>query len=305
METDFLASLPLPLQQSPHYARALDLLGVPVRSLVIRKSGAPIGWCQTQSRRLRMLGEVRMITRGPVWQSAPSGSALDWLGDWRRENPAGPLILNAEDTPPDALREHGFWPLMTGATMAMLALSSPHDMRSRLAQKWRNRLVRAEDSPLTFQSHDFDGDPAHWLLAAEALQQSRRGYSGLPPAFTTAYARANPGCARLFTAFLKGTLAAAVLILRHGRLATYHIGHTLPEGRRHNAHNLLMWQAMTWLATNGHDMLDLGTLNTQDAPGLARFKLGTGAAAKPLRGTWLHLPGLAPFARRLPQRLAA
>jgi hypothetical protein len=37
--------------------------------------------------------------------------------------------------------------------------------------------------------------------------------------------------------------------------------------------------------------LDLGTLDTQNAPGLARFKLGSGATAQLLGGTWARLPG--------------
>ncbi|SMC42921.1 lipid II:glycine glycyltransferase FemX [Primorskyibacter flagellatus] len=305
METDFPASLALPLQQSLHYARALDLLGLRAESLAIRKDGAPIGWCLTQTRRLPLLGDVRMVTRGPVWKNAHADAALDWLVRWRRDNRAGPLLLNADGMAFDALRNDGFWPLITGATVAMLALSTPDEMRSRLTQKWRNRLVRAENGPLSVRSQNFDGDPADWLLAADKMQQRRRGYSGLPPAFTTAFARSNPRSARVFTACQKNEPVAAVLILRHGRMATYHIGHTLPEGRKCNAHNLLMWRAMTWLAKNGHDLLDLGTVNTQDAPGIARFKLGTGANAKHLGGTWLHLPGLAPFARRLPARMAA
>jgi hypothetical protein len=51
------------------------------------------------------------------------------------------------------------------------------------------------------------------------------------------------------------------------------------------------------LARRGITRLDLGTLDTEAAPGLARFKLGSGAAARALGGTWLWWPPLARGAR--------
>jgi hypothetical protein len=38
--------------------------------------------------------------------------------------------------------------------------------------------------------------------------------------------------------------------------------------------------------------LDLGTVDTENAPGLARFKIGSGAQIRSLGGTWLRIPGL-------------
>ena len=69
-------------------------------------------------------------------------------------------------------------------------------------------------------------------------------------------------------------------------------GHTTAAGRAVSAHTLLLWQAADWLASKGHDRLDLGLINTEDAPGLARFKLGAGACARPLGGTWIWWPPL-------------
>jgi hypothetical protein len=46
------------------------------------------------------------------------------------------------------------------------------------------------------------------------------------------------------------------------------------------------------LAARGHVRLDLGTVDTEAAPGLARFKLAVGATVHPLGGSWLGLPGL-------------
>jgi len=103
---------------------------------------------------------------------------------------------------------------------------------------------------------------------------------------------ANPGQAKLFTAFDGRDPVAQMLFLRHGGGATYHIGHTTGRGRALSAHNLLLWNAMCWLAAKGHRRLDLGLISTDKAAGLARFKLATGATARALGGTWLWWPPL-------------
>ncbi|MEM7058470.1 MAG: GNAT family N-acetyltransferase, partial [Pseudomonadota bacterium] len=90
----------------------------------------------------------------------------------------------------------------------------------------------------------------------------------------------------VFTAYSEEDPIAAMLFRLHGRRATYHIGWTGPEGKRLNAHNLLMWTAMTRLPKAGVERLDLGGLNTEDVPGIARFKLGSGARPVTLHGTW-------------------
>ena len=82
---------------------------------------------------------------------------------------------------------------------------------------------------------------------------------------------------------------AAMMFLRHGSTATYHIGWSNAQGRAAHAHNLLLWRAAERLSSKGVKTLDLGTLDTVNAPGLARFKLGTGAMPHRLGGTWVTL----------------
>ena len=43
---------------------------------------------------------------------------------------------------------------------------------------------------------------------------------------------------------------------------------------------------MRKLKAAGVHVLDLGGLNTEDVPGIARFKLGAGGKVKTLCGTW-------------------
>jgi len=283
----------LPLQQSPHYARTLRALGLPVRC-----GNAPgLRWV-AQSRRLPLLGELSLISRGPVFSSP---MPPDWLALCRGGH-RGPLLLNADGLPPDRLRAEGFWPLLTPATLALLPLSTEPEMRAAMHGKWRNRLNRSAAHRLQIRRRPLT--PDHWLLHAEEKQSRRKRYRTLPPALIAAFAHANPGAALIWEARHDGQAVAAIAILRHGPTATWQIGVSHPEGRRLCAMNALLWAAMRWLASQGHTSLDLGILTSDVAPGLARFKLGTGAWPHRLGGTWLYHPGLAPLARHLPDRLS-
>ncbi len=257
---------------------------------------------QMQSRRFAGIGRVDLISRGPVVPD--DAQRRDWLAGVARWHDGRMLLLNADRYfAPEALRHAGFWPLMTPATLALLPLRPEPVMRAALRQKWRNRLNKAERAGLQVTTSELTAD--HWLLRAEMEQAKARGYKGLPPGLCVAYALANPGRAVVFEALQQGRAVAGLLLLRHGRMATWQIGHSRTDGRRCHAMNLLLWRAMCFAAARGHDMLDLGTLNTQDAAGLARFKLGTGARAVRQSGTWLYQPALAPLARYLPLKLAA
>lgn len=295
-----MESLALPLPQSLQYARTCRALDLDVRcGSATCASGEALHW-QIQSRRLPVLGRVGLLSRGPVARDPDCLS--DWLWRWTsRRN--GPLLLNADGLAPERLADAGFWPLITPATLAMLPLGAEKSMRASMKQKWRNRLNRSQSEGLRITRHPLTA--SHWLLSEEPRQARERGYKSLPVGLLATYAHVNPGDALIWEARHKATPLAAIAILRHGRMATWQMGVTLPEGRKRNAMNALLWEAMLWLSRNGHETLDLGILNSQDAPGLTHFKLGTGARPHRLGGTWLHAGALAPFARHLPRRLAA
>ncbi|MEX0366202.1 MAG: GNAT family N-acetyltransferase [Ruegeria sp.] len=280
MATMLSAASP-PLQQSPEFAAALRAIGRPPLPL-------PDG---TLALRRRICGlPVTMLAR-----SRPCPNALpDLLKEAGLQNT---LLVLSPDDPTRDLAHLGAVPVMSPATLAELDLTG--DLRANLRGKWRNRLVHAEKQNLRVTRQNMPLDPAHWLFKEATAQQRQRGYRSWPTDLTLAYARENPGQAKLFTAFAGKTPVAAMLFLCHGRAATYHIGHTTARGRHHSAHTLLMWEAMRWLARKGHHRLDLGLISTEDAPGLARFKLGTGAQARPLGGTWLWWPRLGKTLRPL------
>lgn len=201
----------------------------------------------------------------------------------RRQSDCQMLLLNAE--------RPGQFPgikIRAGAHVADLSLDgSATQLRAAMAQKWRNRLNYAAGRGLKVAQTALTADPAHWLLRKDRAQQKTKRFRGYPVAFSAAYAAANPGQARLFEVRASGEPIAAMLFLCHGAVATYHIGWTSEDGRAVSAHHLALWEAMKALKARGIQRIDLGTVDTETAPGLARFKLGSGAICRPLGGTWL------------------
>jgi hypothetical protein len=266
----------VPLLQSGGASRAL---GRP--RLVVADAGAPLG----QALILRRFG-LGAALRGPVWRpEAPQRARVAALRALRR---AGLCAVEAEDAAEAALlHAAGFRCVATPAHVAELALTPDREaMRRRLAPNWRNHLRGAERAGLAIVRRPLAGvtDP---LLVAEAAQARARRYRALPHAFACAFPKAEVHEARLHD-----TPVAAMLFLRHGAVATYHIAHTTPAGRATNAHRLLLWRAMEHFAARGVTRLDLGTIDTETSPGLAAFKLGTGATARPLGGSFLAIPWL-------------
>ncbi|OIQ44447.1 MAG: GNAT family N-acetyltransferase [Roseobacter sp. MedPE-SW] len=278
---DTSAPSPGALAQSAEFHRTLTAQG---HAPVILPE---LGNALVTQRRLAIGLPLAMINRATL--SAPS-SLLKAL----QANDLGrtPVILSPEHPSPE-LAEIGALPLVSPAWIARLDLSTDVDHRKEaLHQKWRNRLTRAQSNGLRVTRQNMPLDASHWLFAADQSQQRQRRYQSWPVHLTLAYAKENKGKAKLFQAFQGTEPVAAILILRHGRGATYHIAHATERGKSLSAHNLLIWETMAWLTAKGCTQLDLGLINTEEAPGLARFKLGTGARLSQLGGTWVLWPSL-------------
>ena len=266
----------VPVQQHPAHAAALRRIGAGVRRIDLGDGGYAHAL-------LRRLGPLRLalVPRGPVWPE-PRAPRMDDLRALRRALPARTmLIVNGDGSLPRSLR---ILPLVTPQWVAEWDLTPPPDtLRAGLHQKWRNRLHRAGTAPVHEQA--MPPDPDHWLLQHEGAAARRRGYAPWPAKLVVAHAAA--GHARLFTAGPRDAPVAAMLFLLHGARATYQIGWSGAAGRTRDAHRLLLWHAAMALRGDGVRCLDLGTIDTETAPGLARFKLGTGARARPLGPTVL------------------
>ena len=272
-----------PFQQSWTYGAVAAQLGASVNRIEVRADGETIALAQGVER--WCLRPLTLITMGPVWMGDVDAPTQAEVIRAMRAQLDGALIVTAPDADSGApCKAAGLKDVMTPATLADLALGE--ELRSRMTVKWRNRLTRAESAGLRVHrtkslSH------LEWLLRADRAQQKRRRYRALPAVFTRAWVDSAPKSVLHLTAGPPDDPIAAMLFLTHGTGATYHIGWTSAAGRAQSAHNLILAEGAARLARQGVRRLNLGLIDTETAPGLARFKLGAGA--RPIRtgGTWL------------------
>ncbi|MFN3724246.1 MAG: GNAT family N-acetyltransferase [Paracoccaceae bacterium] len=264
-------------QQSAAYGLAAQATGAQVDVACLTDGGQVLGRVQTLRR-----GPLRVALRGPVW-TAPLAARDRQIALRRLARQTVALVVQPEEN----AAAFGVIPLITGAHVALWDLTpDPADLRAALAGKWRNALGAAERRGLAI------GPAPATALAplteVEARQRASRNYHALPARFT----RSLPQDAlRLWHWRRAGRCHATMCFVRHGSWATYHMGHADLVAREAGAHRVMLWQAALALRAEGVTVLDLGTLDTEAAPGLARFKLGTGAALHRLGPTSLVLPG--------------
>lgn len=277
------------MQQDWAYGAACAALGSRVLRAEVVVSGQTRALAQLVHRRFFGCLHAVVCTRGPVWLTDDLAEQAEMLRAFRRSLPLPwlrGLFMTPDTDDPGALRAAGLDRVMTPYATAVLDLTRPlDDLRAAMHQKWRNRLSAAERAGLTIRRADNRPDAYEWLVAHEVRQQQRRRYVALPPTLPAAWQQSG-GALRVYTAQQAGVPVAAMMFLLHGRRATYHIGWSDPAGKRASAHNLILWTAMRKLVRAGVDELDLGGLNTEDAAGIARFKLGSGAGLRTLCGTW-------------------
>ena len=291
----------LPVLQSLPYARAMrSAKQQGARWGTIRIGGTEAGLLQIQEvglagRTVHLLS----LDRGPVWYDG-FGSLDHWrlflevfnaqfprrLGRRRR------FLPEIADTPAarDRLAATGFQRQsnVPGYQTIWLDLTPAIDtLRAGLKQKWRNTLNKSERQDLVVEI-DEAGDRLDWIAARYAEDKKARDYPGPDPAFLTALARsftADRKCL-ILTASRGGEPAAAVMLLLHGRSATYQVGWSSPEGRKLGAPTLLLWRSATLLRERGYRDFDLGGVNDRDAAGVKAFKAGLGGEEVRLAGQY-------------------
>ena len=264
----------MPLQQHPNFARALRRFGTHCRivpledrahALVIRRAG------------------IKFASRGPVWTKPTS--KLQQMELLRRSNLH---LINGDGLAHEVLSGAGFLRLMTAAHVAELRIcGTTEEQLLNAQQKWRNRARKASQEGFSFSTRAFDPVADAWLLEADFKQQRAKKYRALPHGILRAYWETAPQDIQLVAATIGQDTIAAMLFLRHGPVATYHIGWSSSRGRDVSAHHALLIHATQTLNVQ---RIDLGTVDTEESPGLARFKIGSGAVVRSLSGTWGRLP---------------
>lgn len=277
----------LPLQQHRRFAAALQRIGQEAAIQPVEHEGSQIGQVLT----LKRFG-LSYAPRGPIWH--PDTSPEQRAAALHALTPR--LALCEANSPADAatLRAAGYGMLVTGASVAELDITGgAQAMRARQTRKWRNHLRKAESFGLTASYGGLNTKRGKRLFVEETLQRRANRYRALPLSLAAAWAASGPAASELQCLRYKGEVVALMLYLFHRPVATYHIGWTSAQGRTTRAHRFGLMAMADRLAVRGFTQIDLGTLDSENARGLADFKIGSGAVVRPLGGSWLRLPGLA------------
>jgi lipid II:glycine glycyltransferase (peptidoglycan interpeptide bridge formation enzyme) len=255
----------------------------------IEKNGRPVGLIQVLERTRLGLFTLGEVIRGPLFHrpvmpedriAAMVQAAKRYpLGKLKRfsilpELPDGPAATGL-------MADAGFQRVMEAYETVWLDLSpSLENLRATLRSNFRNQLVNAEKQELLVSEEE---DPRPILTAYESHRERAR-YAAPEASLLAALPDEDLLC---LSARRDGALIGGVLIVIHGRAATYQVGWTSEAGRAAHANNLLLWRAVETLKSRDIRHLDLGGLEEDTAPGVAHFKRGMGGEPYRLPGTYI------------------
>ncbi|MEM9030513.1 MAG: GNAT family N-acetyltransferase [Pseudomonadota bacterium] len=160
-------------------------------------------------------------------------------------------------------------------------------LRAKLNGKWRNILSKAERSGFAVE-RDVELDTASSFLAEYDADQLRKNFKGTSQSFLLSLMK-YMGVRRevmILNAKRDDEIIAAILVLVHGRSATYQVGWTTDQGRKFGAHHRLLWEAVVTLKREVVTDFDLGGVNDEGAAGVKKFKLGLGGQMVDLVGMY-------------------
>jgi lipid II:glycine glycyltransferase (peptidoglycan interpeptide bridge formation enzyme) len=284
------------LQQAWIYGEALTSLGVSMARAMVWQDGQLVAIAQFMCKRVLGYISLASCTRGPIFH--PDLSPAERAAIYKRLRQSVPVPhLKVPLFSPDRSGEQldpveirGMSRVMTGYSTVLLDLTQAlSTLKAQFEGKWRNRLNKVLAN-VRLQVHvQASLKRCDWLLGQELAQREAKKFHGLPTDFVKAYIACAADHRQAFVvayAELGKNTVGGMLFLIHGRVASYHVGWSDEEGRRLNAHNALLWQAMAYLKDMGIEVLDLGGVNTHDLPGISRFKLGAGGQPITLAGTY-------------------
>ena len=288
-----LSTVPHAVQQSWAYGEAMVAMGGAVLRAQVKYERNTVALAQFTVRRFGGVVSTALCSLGPIWTQELNPIEKNAIFRGLRESLPLPRPRALLFTPGDWDYLRAMYKpmkrVMTGYSTVWMDLTpSLEDIRASAHQKWRNRLVKAEKSPLIVEPNGLKPAQYQWLLDHEKAQRKAKKYKATDAQLLIAFQKsAGKDSLLCLKASLEGQLVGGMMFMIHGSCATYHVGWTHEDGRRLSAHNLILWHAIEALKARGVTALDLGGVETYKAPGLARFKLGTGGEVITYPGTYL------------------
>lgn len=194
--------------------------------------------------------------------------------------------LTSDETHINALREAGFRGRKgKGWCSAFLDLRvDAAQLRKNLASNWRGHLSRAERGGLSLRVSSAPAD-VDWILGRHGASMKEKNFSGPSVTLLTSLYRAAPEDFVVFQACLADQPVGGLIAYRFGHTAEYYIGWYGPEGRKANAGNFMVWNAVLEMQRRGCRYFDLGGYSSDDKYG--HFKQQMNGTEYQLINEWM------------------
>jgi len=288
-----------PIEQSWAYGQALETAYRRKVERVIALSGDDeIGVAQLCTWLQVGPFGLTTVTRGPVMSAAAGTRELESammkeMASRYRKWEGRFLMLSPEhadrDEATSMLASIGLRRVITGYTTSWLDLRPEASaIRNGMDHGWRDGLRQGEARVKRVVIEN-GGWNLRWLVDRHESERKARKLSMPAGALVSALVDSLPRKqdALVATAIEGGEPIASVLVIRHGRAATYFASHSNAEGRKRRAHHVLLWRAIERLREDGVAWLDLGGLDGKTMSGVTRFKLGLGGSVVTLTGSYM------------------
>lgn len=288
-------------QQAWEYGAVFEHSNIQVDRFVAFDQDVPVAIGQVITRRILGFLKFRLLLKGPIWLTNVSDDQKQQiLTKLRLRFPLKYFSLFAfspDEAAPEVSEQNiydsmKFRQIISGNSTILIDLRLSEDqLWQNLYGKNRTHIRKAKKSGFNVIYGNQNHCHTDWLLEQEKKQQEQKKYQGLPVGLVKPYGQLSLRNKGVYTAFAveksEDTPLAEILFLCHGRCATYHIGWNGNRGRKCRALNLLLWEMMLRLKSEGIECLDLGGINTEKAADITRYKLGFGGDVINLQGTYM------------------
>ncbi|MBU0587313.1 MAG: GNAT family N-acetyltransferase [Gammaproteobacteria bacterium] len=285
------------LLQSWSYGEAKAVVGGwKVRRGVIFGPQGPLACVQVLQKQVGGLMTMTRINRGPLFfhdtspelRAAALLALSRTLGGWYKGHVlswAPELALNGRSLV--MLEQCGVRQFSTNSwETSLIDLHQDEiQLRTQLAGRWRNMLTIAQRQEVIVEC--LNDETSFEVLLMHCLDMLRGKQVNFPADLYRELRRQlilaqTPGM--LLAIRAGGEIISAIWVVRHGNTATYLLGWSGTQGRRWNAHYLLLWDAMLRLKRLGVNGFDTGGIDDENTSGIAAFKLGLGGVRCSLVG---------------------
>lgn len=256
---------------------------------VIEKDGKIIGVLCVQEIKLGPIHIVN-LKRGPLWFEQPTAeSFIEFAKAFRNEFPKTMLQrlrwmpeyqmpLDKENTTLEQIQKIGFKLRQENFITEWVDLSlSVDELRKKLDQKWRNGLNKAErlnlDVKLQLQLQSRDQKLFFDLYKRHTQNKKYKGPSEKFLKIEFSELEKTNDILYLWC-WKENQPLACIVITVHGNTAAYRVGWNTEEGRKNNAHYLLIWNAIQLAKQKSLQHFDVGGLLPDESPGITEFKKG-------------------------------